>query len=151
VERAANIGVLLLSLVVLAFLIPAAWGMAQGGLDPPEAPEAGEVVRAFREDGLPVGEPRPLEQVPAWRESPAPDSYASATRFDIPGEGQGTVFVFSRPENMRAMYDYYDNIGNVAPELESRLYYNGPVLLQIDGDVPEQSADRYAIALRAYV
>src|SRR3712207_1138198 len=67
-------------------------------------PSSEEVVRAFADEGLPMGDIYPVEEVERWKTSPVPKTYTDGTHFDIPGMGEGhggQVFVFENEEEDR--------------------------------------------------
>ena len=78
-----------------------------------EPPGSAEVVQAFRDAGLEVGESNPVEQEPGWEERPVPRTYEEATRFLIPSLGAdagGRVFVFGSEADLRAVRGFYEGL-----------------------------------------
>lgn len=119
--------------------------------NPEEPPGSAEVVQAFRDAGLEVGESYPVEQEPGWEERPVPRTYEEATRFLVPSLGAdagGRVFVFGSEENLRAVRDFYEDL---APSERPYVYDEGLVLVQISNQLPEDEAERYGAALRETV
>ena len=53
-----------------------------------EPPGSAEVVQAFRDAGLEVGEPYPVEQELGWGARPVPRTYGEGTRFLVPSLGE---------------------------------------------------------------
>jgi hypothetical protein len=109
-------------------------------------PSSEEVVRAFEDEGLPMGNIYPVEEVEGWKTSPVPKTYTEGTHFDIPGMGEGhggQVFVFENEEDLNVMVDYYESLPNISPMLHSHLYVEQLVLLQIGGNLPKSDADAY--------
>ena len=49
------------------------------------------------------------------------------------------------------MRRYYEGLPRILGFLESHVYVEGNVLLQIDGELPEERAEEYAEALREAV
>ena len=146
-ERGAIIAA---TIIVLAILV---WGLVfllRGGLGPPSS---AEVVAAFEDAGLAVGQSYPLEQEPGYKNSPLPKAYEEGTRFEIPYLGKnegGRVFVFENREDLAVVRDYYKELENMplfGPSLHSHLYDDGLVLLQINGELPKPDADRYGEVL----
>jgi hypothetical protein len=80
-------------------------------------PTAEEMIEAFRDDGLEVGEVRAVER--SEDRSLIPKTYEEQMSFTIPSSGERSS-------------------GRV----------EGNVLVQIDGDVPEDQADRYGEVLQ---
>ena len=65
-------------------------------------------------------------------------------------ESGGRVFTFENRDDLGIMRDYYENIQKMPlldPDLSSHLYQDGNVLLQINGELPKEDADRYAAVL----
>ena len=117
-------------------------------------PSSGEVVRTFEDEGLPMGDIYPVEEVEGWKTSPVPKTYTEGTHFDIPGMGEGhggQVFVFENEEDLNVMVDYYESLPNTSPMLRSHLYVENLVLLQIDGNLPKGDADAYGQVLEQEV
>ena len=117
-------------------------------------PSSEEVVRAFEDEGLPMDDIYPVEEVAGWKTSPVPKTYTEGTHFDIPGMGEGhggQVFVFENEEDLNVMVDYYESLPNMSPMLHSHLYVERLVLLQIGGDLPKSDADAYGDVLEQEV
>jgi uncharacterized membrane protein (UPF0127 family) len=114
-------------------------------------PSSAEMVQAFRNAGLEVGESYPVEHEPNWEEKPIPKNHTEATRFLIPsleGDAGGRVFVFGSEADLRAVRSYYESLpGSVKPHL----YVEGQVLLQITNQLSREEADRYGAVLREMV
>lgn len=110
-------------------------------------PRAEEVIQAFRDAGLEVGETYPVELEPGWDERPVPKSYEEATRFMIPSLGEsagGRVFVFGSDEDLATVRDYYNGFGD---SLRPHIYVGDRVLLQINRQLPDAEADKYGAVL----
>jgi uncharacterized membrane protein (UPF0127 family) len=113
-----------------------------------ETPSSAEVIQAFRDAGLDVGETYPVEQEPDWEVKPIPKSYEEATRFLIPsleGDSGGRVFVFGSEGDLDALRDYYEGLPD---SVRPHVYVEGQVLLQITNQFPKAEADRYGTVLR---
>ena len=118
-----------------------------------------EVIQAFENAGLEVGETYPVEQEPGWDENRVPKTYAQAARFTIPSLGVpeesvpgprdrgGRVFVFDSQRDLDAVRGYYEALG---PSALPHVYVNEQVLLllQITNDLPKAEADRYGAVLQ---
>jgi uncharacterized membrane protein (UPF0127 family) len=116
-----------------------------------EPPGSAEVVQAFRDAGLEVGESYPVEQEPGWEERPVPRTYEEATRFLIPSLGAdagGRVFVFGSEEDLRAVRGFYEDL---ASSERPYVYDEGLVLVQLSNQLPEGEAERYGTALKEMV
>ena len=117
-------------------------------------PSSEEVVRAIEDEGLPMGDIYPVEEVEGWKTSPVPKTYTEGTHFDIPGMGEGhggQVFVFENEEDLNVMVDYYESLPNTSSMLRSHLYVEKLVLLQIGGNLPKGDADAYGEVLEQEV
>ena len=121
-------------------------------------PEPGEVIQAFQNAGLEVGETYPVEQEPGWDANRVPKTYAQAARFTIPSLGVpeeevpgprdrgGRVFVFDSQRDLDAVRGYYEALG---PSALPHVYVKDQVLLlQINNDLPKAEADRYGAVLQ---
>jgi hypothetical protein len=116
-----------------------------------------EVIQAFQNAGLEVGETYPVEEEPGWDETRVPKTYAQALRFTIPSLGVpeegvpgprdrgGRVFVFDSEEDLGIVRSYYERLGTA---VRPHLYAKGQVLLQITNDLPKAEADRYGAVLQ---
>ena len=119
-----------------------------------------EVIQAFQNAGLEVGETYPVEEEPGWDETQIPKSYAQALRFTIPSlgvpeEGEpgprdrgGRVFVFDSEEDLGIVRSFYERLG---PAVRPHLYAKDQVLLQITNDLAKAEADRYGAVLQETV
>ena len=125
---------------------------------PASTPEPGQVIQAFQNAGLEVGETYPVEEEPGWDETQVPKRYAQALRFTIPSlgvpeEGQpgprdrgGRVFVFDSQRDLDAVRGYYEALG---PSALPHVYVKDQVLLlQITNHLPKAEADRYGAVLQ---
>lgn len=115
-------------------------------------PSSEEVVEAFREAGLEVGGTYSAEEgEERYRRemgfpSPVPKTYKEGTRFLIPPLGPdsgGRVFTFESEEDLEAVRNYYEGLGRASGWLHSWVYVEGKVLVQINGDLPEERARQY--------
>ena len=120
-----------------------------------------EVIQAFENAGLEVGETYPVEQEPGWDENRVPKTYALAARFTIPSLGVpeegvpgprdrgGRVFVFNSEEDLVAVRNFYEGL---PPTVRPHVYVKDQVLLlQINNDLPKAEADRYGAVLQEAV
>jgi len=107
-----------------------------------------EVIQAFQNAGLDVGETYPVEEEPSWDENLLPKSYAQAVRFRIPsleGDVGGRVFVFDSEGDLAAVRNFYERLDS---SVRPHLYVKSQVLLQISNEVPKAEADRYGAVLQ---
>lgn len=106
-----------------------------------------DVVTAFQDAGLEVESPRLMK----------PDDYKLAplvalegTRFLIPSlceDCGGRIFSFDTPEDLEAMHRYYIKIAEGSAIFFSWVFTKDNILVQINGDLPEEQAAQYEIAL----
>ena len=119
-----------------------------------------EVIQAFQNAGLEVGETYPVEEEPGWDETQVPKRYAQALRFTIPSLGVppegdpgprdrgGRVFVFDSEGDLGNVRSFYEGLG---PAVRPHVYAKGQVLLQITNNLPRADADRYGAVLQETV
>jgi hypothetical protein len=120
-------------------------------------PEPGEVIQAFQNAGLEVGETYPVEEEPGWDETLVPKRYTQAVRFTIPSLGfsavgrdqGGRVFVFDSEEDLAAVRNFYEGLDD--PTARPHVYVEDQVLLQIANNLPRAEADRYGAVLQEAV
>ncbi len=104
------------------------------------------MIESFRDEGLEVGEVQAVER--SEDRSLIPKTYEEQMSFTIPSSGErsgGRVFTFPSREALDPVSEYYEEFGGV---FASYVYVEGNVLVQIDGDVPEDQADRYGEVLQ---
>ncbi|HWQ15358.1 MAG TPA: hypothetical protein VNL77_21335 [Roseiflexaceae bacterium] len=130
-------------LMLLALLSLAACG-ARG------APAAGggaeQVIAAFRAAGLEAEGERAMTQAD-YGDAPF---LCSGTQFSLPslGEGKvGRVFICDRREELTSLKTYFNVRGQGNPELRSWTYSKDLVLVQLDGSMPRETAQKYEAAL----
>lgn len=91
--------------------------------------ERAEIPTPLGPDGSPV----PEFEIPEF-----PDS----------GDAGGRVFTFENQDDLEAVRRYYEGLPRILGFLDSHLYVEGNVLLQINSDLPQEQADEYAATLR---
>jgi len=133
---------LLLALWVLALLAGCA---GQPAAAPPPTPD--QIVEKFKAAGLEADGPRVLTK----------DDYGmapyvgSGVRFLIPSLGAdkgGRVFVVTDAQERANLVKYYTELGKSSAMLFSWVFESGPVVVQINGDLPEATARKYEAALK---
>ncbi len=119
-----------------------------------------EVIQAFQNAGLEVGETYPVEQEPGWNETRVPKRHTQAVRFTIPSLGVpeegvpgprdrgGRVFVFDSEEDLAAVRNFYESL---EPAVRPHVYVKDQVLLQTGNALPKAEADRYGAVLQEAV
>ena len=109
-------------------------------------PTAEEVIEAFRDEGLEVGEMQTVAR--SEDRSLIPKTYEEQMSFTIPSSGErsgGRVFTFPSQEALDPVSEYYEEFGGV---FASYVYVEGNIVVPIDGEVLEDQADRYGEVLR---
>jgi hypothetical protein len=109
-------------------------------------PTAGEVVQAFREEGLEAGEDQQIDR-DADR-SFVPKTYEEQVSFTIPSAGErttGRVYTFQSRDDLEQVREHYEGFEGLSP---SYVYVEGNVLVRIPGSVPEEDAEGYGIVLQ---
>lgn len=131
----------------LVFLILVALIVTACGSSPTASTLTGQgVVDAFKAAGLEAESPQPMTEDDYGMSAITADE---GIRFLVPSicpDCGGRVMIFNDPEKLQAMKGYYLKVEEVAGQ-KSWLYENGPVLVQINGDLPEEQAKKYEAAL----
>ncbi|MBA3472232.1 MAG: hypothetical protein H0T57_03215 [Rubrobacter sp.] len=154
IEREAQLGLgvaVILGLIIgvpmyfLAGLQPGLSSLAQA-----TDPSTDDVIEAFRDEGLEVGNSYNVEDDPEWGTGLLPKTMDSGTRFEIPGyqraggdEATGDVFHFATTQDQKVMSDYLDTVTKSSGLFYTHVYETDGFLLKIDGNVPKTVADRY--------
>ncbi len=126
-----------------------------------QSPSSEEIVEAFREEGLEVGESYPIEK--GGGPSPGaprqiPGTHEEGMRFAIPSLGKdsvgrelgGQVFVFEFEENLAEVRDFYEDLAETG-FFFTWVFAEEHVLVQINGGLPEEEAKRYEAILKEVV
>jgi hypothetical protein len=88
----------------------------------------------------------------------APNTMKEGTRFIIPSlctadenpcDKGGRAMSFQSSDDQKAMRDYYDGLCNRSAALCSWVYEKDNLVVQINGDLPEDTAEQYDRALQA--
>jgi hypothetical protein len=139
----------LVAVVVFAFVLIWAIGLAILGDEPDQiAITAERVIRQFQQAGLEAADPRPMTA----------DDYGLAPlvcqdnsmRFFIPSLGPnagGRVFVCPSTDEVDELKLFYARQGQQNPELRSWTFVNERVLVQLNGGLPQEQAERYGEVL----
>jgi hypothetical protein len=105
-----------------------------------------DVAAAFKAAGLEAETTRPLTK----------DDYGfapyvcSGTRFFIPSLGPdngGRIFVCDKSEDRDALSNYYTEMGKASAAFFSWVFVKGDVVVQINGDLSEDKARQYEVAI----
>ena len=142
-----GIGLLLLTLLVVAIVSVSDGGLP--GVAQISTVSTEEVVQAFRDEGLEVGESYNVEDDPDWGSDMLPKTMDEGTRFELPGyyradePAVGDVFHFATPEDQRVVSDYLETVGKSSGLFYTHVYETEGFMLKIDGSVPKTVADDY--------
>jgi len=74
----------------------------------------------------------------------------TGTRFLIPSIGAdngGRIFICDNAEDLAVLKNYYDELGRSSAVFFSWTFVKGDVLVQINGDLPEEKARQYEAAI----
>lgn len=80
----------------------------------------------------------------------APYVATDAVRFMIPticADCGGRIFAFDDPEKLAVTKEYYDKLGEQSAYFFSWTFTKDNILVQINGDLPEEKAKQYQAAL----
>lgn len=106
-----------------------------------------QVVQEFEDAGLKVGEYYPMTVDDFGL---APYVATDAVRFMIPticADCGGRIFAFDDPEKLAVTKEYYDKLGEQSAYFFSWTFTKDNILVQINGDLPEEKAKQYQAAL----
>ena len=107
------------------------------------SPTESEIVQDLRDDRLEVGESYPVEEDTGWNDSWVPKTHQEDTSFEIPslGEGvRGRVLGYESQEALDTVIEYCERFFR---PLASHVFVEDEVLVQIDGDLPQDEANGY--------
>src|SRR5947209_6118880 len=105
-------------------------------------PAPDDVVQAFRDKGLEVGNPHHVEDDPKWGTGLVPKTMDSGTRFELPSYAatpqsptNGNVYHFATPEDQKVLSNYFKTINEstTGALFYSHVYETQGFILQIDG------------------
>lgn len=106
-----------------------------------------QVLSAFQNAGLEIGEPYLMQPTDYGL---APMVAVEGKRFLIPSMGVdfgGRVFSFASQNDLDMMNHYYDGLGKASGWFFSWLFVKDNILIQINGELPEDRAKQYEAAL----
>lgn len=105
-----------------------------------------DVVAAFKAAGLEAENTRPMTK----------DDYGAApyvctgTRFYVPSIGAdngGRIFICDSTEDRDSLANYYTELGKSSALFFSWVFTKDKVIVQINGDLPEETARKYEVAI----
>ena len=142
---ALALGVVLVVVLFVGVIIGSS-GSKQGS-SPPDSSGAvsssAEVIQAFEEAGLEVGQPYPVDEDPNWTSNMVPKTYEEGTHFDATEDQGGQVLVFENRRDLEVMKKYWENFNEKGGFLYSHVYERDNALLHINGKLPKSRADEY--------
>lgn len=109
-------------------------------------PTAADVITAFKDAGLEAENTRPMTK----------DDYGFApfvcegTRFFIPSLGSnngGRLFICDNDKDRDALASFYTELGKASAIAFSWVFTKGNIVVQINGDLPEDKAHQYEAAI----
>ncbi len=106
-----------------------------------------QVVEAFKADGLEVGTPRSMTTDDYGL---VPMLAVEGIRFFIPSicaDCGGRIMSFASQEDLTIVENYYAQMGRFGAVLFSWVYVKDNILVQINGELPEENAHMYQAAL----
>lgn len=116
--------------------------------------EPEDLLAHFRDSGVLLGQTR--SAILEASKSVAPDVAEDGIRFVLPelepiaGPGAGgRVWTFSKPQDMQLMRGYYEDLQEKQPDRKSWLYERDNILLQINGQLPEERAKVFEALLKS--
>ena len=125
---------LLIALLSIALLA------ACGGDEASSDYKVDDVVQAFKDDGLDIGDVTdlPSKEFGNTREE--------GKRILVPSLGEdagGRLFKFKDQEGLDEAKAYYDELGNSSPMFYSHTHANGLFLLQMNGEMEDAEFEKY--------
>jgi hypothetical protein len=135
-------------LVICLFLVGC--GTASTFPDKFQKRSSSHAVEVFKRAGLEVGETWPMKKPKDY--GLGPTVAIEGTRFLIPSLGEdkgGRVLSFSSKEDLEKSRRYFDELGKASAAFWSWLYVKDNLLLQINGELPEEKAKQYEQALNS--
>ncbi|GAQ18531.1 stress protein [Oceanobacillus picturae] len=131
----------LLFLVAVSLVITACNNAGASGLT------NDDVVSAFKDAGLEAEEPTEMTKDDYGM---APMKATEGTRFLIPSLGEdsgGRIFTYDNDSDLDQMKEYYDTLGEESAMFFSWTIKHKNVLVQINGDLEEETYEEYKAAL----
>jgi hypothetical protein len=131
----------------ILFLALALWLVAGCAAPAPARPTAEATIAAFTAAGLEAERPSKMTRADY---GPAP-YLAEGTRFLIPSLGAdagGRLFI-GADADLDKLEKHYAELGKASAWFYSHLYRRPGVLVQINGELPDEKAQRYKAALEA--
>lgn len=125
----------------LVLLLAACGGQTEHSTD--------DVVTAFKDAGLEADSPTEMTKEDYGI---APMKADEGVRFLIPSLGEdsgGRIFSYSNESDLEEMKAHYDSMGEASALAFSWTAQQGNILIQINGDLPEEKYNEYVAALES--
>lgn len=135
-------------LIVACWLVVGGMALAGCGSSNAAAVTGQQVVDSFKKAGLEAENVRPFD-VEEIRK--APTAKYDGTRFFTPSlcpDCGGRIFVAASEKDRDAIFSYYDTLSKAGKTFFSWVFRSGDVVVQINGDLPEEKARKYEAALK---
>lgn len=126
--------------VLLLLVLAACGGQAASGIT------VSQVADAFRESGVEIGE---VSEMSADDYGLAPMA-DEGLRFLIPSLGDdagGRIMRYESDEDLQRAKSYYEELGKQSALLFSHVFTRGDILVQVNGNLPQEQADMLQEAL----
>ena len=133
-------------MLILVVLLTVACGGSSNGDSDKASVTPDDVIAAFQSAGLEADSPTPMTK----------DDYGMApmvgdgVRFLIPSLGAnmgGRVIVVPDKSERERLVAYYTDLGKQSAAFASHVFQSGDVVVQINGDLPDDQAAQYQDAL----
>ncbi len=111
-----------------------------------------EVANYLIKAGLELENTRPIEKTKEDH-GMSPMSEAEGTRFYLPSlcsDCGGRIFSFSSEEDLQIMKNYFEELGKQSGLFFSWVFTKDNILIQINGDLSEDRAEKYKEALESF-
>jgi hypothetical protein len=129
-----NIGVVVLIILGLLIAIPA-YLLGGTGLSrdyQTSQTSSADVVQAFKDNGLEVGIPYPVDEDPDWTSNLVPKTYVEGTHFDASSENAGgQVLTFENRRDLEVMKRYWEDFNDRGGFFYSHVYDKDNAILHL--------------------
>ncbi len=105
-----------------------------------------DVIAAFKDAGLDVGVSRKMREID-YGFAPV---VCEGTLFYITSLGVvngGHIYICENPEDMDKLVTYYTDLGKKSSALRTWVYTKDNIVLQLNGELPEEKAKQFEAAL----
>jgi hypothetical protein len=109
--------------------------------------KSADVIGVFKSESLEIRDPHPMTKDDYGT---APMRAIEGTHFFLPSlcsDCGGRIFSFSSQEDLEATKTYYEDLGKNSALLFTWVFVKENILVQINGDLPEEKARQYESAL----